>query len=224
MNRLRTSLPVVLANVLLGVSLHAIPLLMDQPEDLTILPGRRAFVVIHGFSGSPNTAYWGVHPDISDPQGPIIANSAGEIYWTSPPIFETRQVWFRLCDNFGCIDTRTVTVFVDAADSDPVADALGETMELGEGWVRSDWLGDFNSSNFPWIFHAQHSWTYVFEESAPDNVFLFDLSSDGWLFTSPATYPNLFSFERNSWVFYFEGTVGPRQFVDLQSGEFFNME
>ena len=90
-------------------------------------------------------------------------------------------------------------------------------------WVRSDWLGDFNISFFPWIFHAQHLWMFAFDESTPDNIFLFDLASAGWFYTSSTLYPNLFAFDRNSWVFYFAGTSGPRDFVDLQTQEFFTI-
>ena len=39
-----------------------------------------------------------------------------------------------------------------------------------------------------------------------------------------SNYPNLYSFGRNSWVFYFDATSAPRQFVDLQTGEFFSLE
>ncbi len=65
---------------------------------------------------------------------------------------------------------------------------------------------------------------FVFKQSAPDNIFLFDLSLDGWFFTHSDQYPNLFSFSRNARVFYFTDTTAPSEFVDLQSGEFFSLE
>ena len=55
-------------------------------------------------------------------------------------------------------------------------------------------------------------------------MFLFDLSSGGWFFTGETLYPNLFSFHRNAWVFYFAGTADPRNYVDLARGEFFDLE
>ncbi len=97
--------------------------------------------------------------------------------------------------------------------------------ELGEGWVRSGWFGDFNRNflDAGWLFHAQHGWMFLAPGGDPASVFLFDLSSTGWFFTGEGTYPNLFSFGQSFWIFYFEGSSGPRQLVDLQTGEFFNL-
>ena len=65
---------------------------------------------------------------------------------------------------------------------------------------------------------------FVSDGSTTDSLFLFDLSSAGWFFTGQPTYPSLFSFSRGSWVFYFEGTAGPRELVDLQSSDAFTLD
>ena len=101
--------------------------------------------------------------------------------------------------------------------------ALQDPSDLGQGWKWLEWFGAFNDVNFPWIFHSEHSWMFVFEEITPDNLFFYDQSSAGWYFTDPTLYPNLFSFARDAWVFYIVGTTGPREFVDLQSGESFSL-
>ena len=44
------------------------------------------------------------------------------------------------------------------------------------------------------------------------------------VFTTPNQYPNLFGFGRNAEVFYVEGTSTPFEFVDLQSGAFFDLD
>ena len=44
---------------------------------------------------------------------------------------------------------------------------------------------------------------YVFEESTSDDIFSYDLSLEGWLFTSSGVYPSMYSFGRNAWIFYF---------------------
>ena len=196
-----------------------------EQEDLSITPEETAFLRI---TATPATfhffqVYQGPTGDASVPL-PGMIHTGAEVIYRTPTLLETTLFWFRLCNDFGCDDSRTIAITVESDETDPLGDALGETVDLGEGWMRSDWLDDFNTGFFPWIFHAQHGWTFVSEESAPDSVFLFDLSTEGWFFTSSAIYPNLFNFGRNSWVFYFEGTAGPRQFVDLQSGEFFQSE
>ena len=96
--------------------------------------------------------------------------------------------------------------------------------DLGGGWHESAWFGFYNVNFAPWFFHVEHAWTFVETSSTADSMFLFDLSSGAWFFTGRVLYPNLFSFGRNAWVFYFEGTSAPRQFVDLGSGEFFGLE
>ena len=94
--------------------------------------------------------------------------------------------------------------------------------DLGGGWRESPWFGVLNDTTFPWIFHLQHEFVFVFFRETENDFFLFDLSTMDWWFTSETLYPNVFNFNRNSWIFYFAETAGPRQFVDLQSGEFFN--
>ena len=51
--------------------------------------------------------------------------------------------------------SRTETV---AGSSTPWPDAS----DLGGGWKRSSWFGDFNVNLYPWIYHAQHGWMYTF--------------------------------------------------------------
>ena len=97
--------------------------------------------------------------------------------------------------------------------------------DLGGGWHFSDWFGFYNVNFYePWLFHLEHVWMFVTPESTPESMFLYDLSSEGWFFTDVTQYPNLFSFGRSAWVFYFQETAGPRNFVDLGTGEFFDLE
>ena len=101
--------------------------------------------------------------------------------------------------------------------------------DLGGGWHFSEWFGFYNVNFYePWVFHLEHVWMFVTTESTtestPESMFLYDLSSEGWFFTDSTQYPNMFSFARSAWVFYFKETAGPRNFVDLGSGEFFDLE
>ena len=116
------------------------------------------------------------------------------------------------------------TILIDAPGDTwagyPVQD--DGAVELVDGWWLSDWFGIFNIDCFPWIFHTEHAWMFVFDESTAESIFLYDYSSEGWWFTVSDLYPYLFSSEHNAWVFYFEGTAAPRQFVNLQTEEFFS--
>ncbi len=203
------------------------PSFTDQPEDMTLMPGQRISIslsILNLGGSSRDTAYTGEHPDTSNPlPDTALVNVSGTVTFFAPPAVETTSYWLRICSDFGCAESRTFTLFVEGGDTGPPA-PFEDAEELGEDWFRSAWLGDFNITFFPWIFHAQHSWMFLFDGSTAESVFLFDLASEAWLWTGAGNYPNLYSFGRNSWVFYFEGTSGPRQFVDLQSGEFFSLE
>ena len=169
-------------------------------------------------------AYKGVLKDFSNPVegAKNLASAIGR--FDTEPLFETTLFWIQVCNIGGCTESGQLTVIVEAAEPAGPPAALAGASELGEDWWSSAWYGAFNIAFAPWIFHAQHGWQFIFEDSTPESIFLFDLSADDWLFTDAMLYPNLFNFDSNSWIFYFVGTSGPREFVDLQSGEFFNVE
>ena len=97
-------------------------------------------------------------------------------------------------------------------------------IDLGGGWLFSEWFGVCNVSGYPWIFHNEHRWQYVFEGENDGELYLYDLQSEDWWFTSESIYPSFFSFGRRTWNHYFRETVNPRQFVDLESREFWSLE
>ena len=149
-------------------------------------------------------------------------------------ILETSSFYIFICEIGGlggggvlgpgnCEKSRTFTIFVEEEDELTSQAIFSDATELGEGWQSTDWSGSFNTAFFPWIFHAEHNWMYIGEDSDADAMYLYDQVSHQWLYTAAETYPNLYSFTRNSWVFYVEGTSGPREFVDLRTGEFFTI-
>ena len=102
---------------------------------------------------------------------------------------------------------------------DNVEGGVLEGIDLGSGWVSSEWFGIYNVSYHPWIFHNEHGWQYVIEGKNDGELYLYDLRSKDWWFTSESFYPSFFSFGRRTWNWFFEETVNPRQFVDLESKE-----
>ena len=203
------------------------PVWHGQPMDQTIEPGESIAQRIPNSEERLRsaTAYIGQHPDISNsmPDGTLL-NIGSNVQFLPGQIFETTSYWLRICNDLGCTDSDAFTITVEEEQAAPGAPApFQEASELGEGWWFSEWFSSFNINFFPWIFHAEHVWMFVSETSTPESVFLFDLGAGSWLFTSATTYPNLYSFGRSSWIFYFAGSSGPRQFVDLGTGEFFSL-
>ena len=102
-------------------------------------------------------------------------------------------------------------------------------VDLGEGFCFSEWYGIYNPLFWPWVFHVEHGWQYIFPVG-PGEVFIFDLETNDFWWTNsdlgPATF---YSFNRGTFNFYFEGTGtgaadGSRSFVDLEAdpAEFWN--
>ncbi len=82
----------------------------------------------------------------------------------------------------------------------------------------------YHLSRYAQLFMApsiEHGWLYVPEGSVDEGMFIFDLGIGNWIFTSSVLYPTMYSFLHDGWVFYFEGSTGPRSFVNLQTEEFF---
>ena len=96
-------------------------------------------------------------------------------------------------------------------------------VDLGEDWFQSAWFGTYNKSFYPWIFHLQHDWQFVFETGNPDEVLIFDADSGDWWWTTRSIYSSFYSFSRDSWSFYFIDTVNPREFYDLVTGELYSV-
>ena len=238
---------------LAGPDLDAQGVITIQPDDVTIKPGEAAVVTVATLSFPWQVQiYRSVPPDSRELFGELVSRgnvwtlpeserrryvdeilggawATGESFLIREGvIFETTSFSFFICEAAGfgpgnCEETRTFTVFVEDAEELTVQALFPNAAELSDGWSFSDWFGSFNTGFFPWIFHAEHNWMYIGEDSSPDDFYLFDPSSDQWLYTTAETYPNLYSFSRDSWVFYFEGTSAPREFVDLQSNDFFTI-
>ena len=213
----------LLAN--LGLPLEqAFAQLVPPPEEYTIQAGQKAFINFWPAGSQSNNVFVGDCCQKTTPYegGQIFTGERGLDFF-SQPLFETTKFFFETCGVTACGFTHTITVIVQQPGP---PDALEGATDEGDKWWFSDWFGFFNTefATGGWIFHAQHGWMFLFADSTPESAFLFDLASDAWHWTNATTYPNFYNFGRNSWVFYFAGTSGPREFVDLVSGEFFSLD
>ena len=99
-----------------------------------------------------------------------------------------------------------------------------EGVDLGGGFFFSSWYGIYNPQFFPWVFHIEHGWQFVFVVQVGE-VFLYDLICDQFWWTTSAFNPlTIFSFELGQFIFYFQGTSNPRDFVNLETEEFFTKQ
>ena len=195
------------------------------PAEITVNAGTRtAWEAIYDQAMKNPQGYIGESGDTSMPvAGALTQSDEITLQFTTPFLFETTTYWMRACTDFGCADTTSTKVIVLSEDTGPPA-PFEDAAELGGNWYFSDWLGSINLEFEPWIFHSEHEWMFNAEGNTPESVFLFDLSANGWIWTNATSYPNTYSFPRNSWIFYFAGTSNPREFVDLVSGDFFQVQ
>ena len=92
--------------------------------------------------------------------------------------------------------------------------------DLGGGWFYSDFFGSYNVTYDPWFFHNRHGFIYLAEGAGSDGFFFFDIGINAWWYSSPFLYPNMFLFNGDGWVFYFDQEAETRSFVRYSDGEF----
>jgi hypothetical protein len=92
-----------------------------------------------------------------------------------------------------------------------------DATSLGNGWMSSSWFGTFNVNNYPWIYHQQHGWMYVFGTD-PTSIWLWTPDTTvpwtGFLWTSSGVYPWIWSDSQKTWLYYDAGSSNPRYFFN----------
>jgi hypothetical protein len=85
----------------------------------------------------------------------------------------------------------------------------------------------FLSAN--WMHHADLGYEYVSPGNGPE-VYLWDLASGHWWYTNNTTFPYLYDFTLNAWLYYFPDTknaghytTNPRYFVNMTTSQIFTM-
>ena len=87
------------------------------------------------------------------------------------------------------------------------------TRDLGDGWKRSAWFGDFHDGEFPWVFHTQLGWLLVNAQSF-DDIWVF-AQGLGWVWFGETQFPLMFRASSADWLIYFKGWSASRRFYNL---------
>ena len=126
-------------------------------------------------------------------------------------------------DNDSVNDAEEVTIGSDPADSSstPSAPSRGAT-QLVDGWMALEWFGLFKDEFNGWIYHLRLGWIYL-QGSSTTSLLVWD-SEWGWLWTSDSTYPWLYRFSQNGWLYYYRGddelgSSNPRWFWDSSASQ-----
>ncbi len=93
----------------------------------------------------------------------------------------------------------------------PLGGACDPIFEL-EDWFQSPWFGPYNITSEPWIFHPRHKFIYISPQSDRANIFLYDPEIESWVYTNSSFYPNLYFFDGQGWMFFFDQPAEKRAF------------
>ena len=95
----------------------------------------------------------------------------------------------------------------------------------GENLYDSPWYGTYSTDYFPWIYHREHGWQYLFEGSAKEAIFLWDLGLQEWIYVNSKTYRWVYLYGGNpGWLWTFEDNTPERRFFQrLDDGSVFSI-
>jgi hypothetical protein len=147
--------------------------------------------------------------------------------------------WIRLLEFSpdGRVQVKTFSPYLESIGEDPwrresfdqfsflIDDPLGGSdrrmdEDVAVDWLHSPWLGFYNISSFPWIYHYLHGFVYEWPLSTEDEFFLYDPVIGTWIFSNPEIYPNLYFYDGQGWMYFFDQPLNPRWFfryADAQS-------
>ncbi len=92
-------------------------------------------------------------------------------------------------------------------------------------WKSSPWYANYNNEFWPWIYHDEHGWQYVFDNGNPAAIFVFDLGLQEWVFLNESSYRWQYVFgDTPGWIFTFpNNTPENRTFMRLDDGSQFTI-
>jgi hypothetical protein len=82
-----------------------------------------------------------------------------------------------------------------------------------------------------WLYHMDLGYEYALSSNdASNGVYFWDMTSGHWWYTNPASFPYLYDFALNTWLYYFADTknpghftANPRWFANMTTGKTLTM-
>lgn len=94
-------------------------------------------------------------------------------------------------------------------------DGFMSTDDPDNPWSFSASIGWYNATQFPWVYHLEHSWWYL--TGGTSGTFWCYDASLGWIWISLEQYPTIWS-ANEGWLFYVAETTNPRFFISAEDG------
>ena len=80
-------------------------------------------------------------------------------------------------------------------------------------WYKSQWLGNYYDSARGWIYHEYFGWIYS-KGAASNGLWLWH-ENIGWMWTQSGTYPYLYSYLKENWIFIDLNSLTYKRFYDF---------
>jgi surface protein len=91
-------------------------------------------------------------------------------------------------------------------------------VETGDGWLASDWFGDFRYFENGWAYHNGLGWVYL-SADGEDGIWLWR-KEHGWLWSNQATWPFLWNHTRGDWIYLLIREQQDPVFFDYSTGQY----
>ena len=94
-----------------------------------------------------------------------------------------------------------------------VAAVIDPTDNLFDNQFCTEWFGAFNADDFPWIGHSELGFVYL--DEADSSGFWMWNETIGWLWTSEAIFPFIWSDVDQDWLWFYRLSTNPRWFFSF---------
>ncbi len=101
----------------------------------------------------------------------------------------------------------------------------GESIAGFPGWRASSWFMNYNVDFWPWIYHDEHGWQFLFDGSTEQVIYLWDLGLANWIFLNESNYRWQYLFgPEQGFIFTFPDNTPDRRFFQRgDDGSLFNV-
>ena len=96
---------------------------------------------------------------------------------------------------------------------------LEDAPVVANGWVQSNWLGFFEKSSYPWIYHENLGWLRV-DQSVKEWAWFYS-EELGWFWSQSDLYPSLYLDQWERWSYLERAKSGVVQLYDYGNKEWF---
>lgn len=98
------------------------------------------------------------------------------------------------------------------------------SVSLGNGVLYSQDFGYYNldyyyGSGGGYVYKYDFGFLYYLGDDGRDGDYFYDFEADDYFYTAGSLYPYIYSYDRGTFLYYFEGS-NPREFYDYRIGEY----